>query len=53
MAAGIISLSALSAFIHLGFGLGGEFLLLLNGLGFVGLLILLVAPIVFLAAQGQ
>ena len=48
---GVVSLTALSAFIHLGFGLRGETLLLLNGLGYLALLALLTVPI--LAAQRQ
>ncbi|MEM7116225.1 MAG: hypothetical protein AAF614_27560 [Chloroflexota bacterium] len=48
---GIISLTAFSGFIHIGFGLRGDTLLLLNGLGYLGLLALLILP--FLAAQRQ
>lgn len=50
---GVVGLTVLSAFIHLGFGLRGDLLLLLNGLGYIGLLALLVAPIAFLAAYQQ
>ena len=50
---GIVGLTALSAFIHLGFGLRGDTLLLLNGLGYIGLLALLVAPVAFLAGYQQ
>ena len=50
---GVVGLTALSAFIHLGFGLRGDLLLLLNGLGYVGLLGLLVVPLAFLMAQRQ
>ena len=50
---GVVGLTVLSAFIHLGLGLRGDFLLLLNGLGYIGLLALLVAPIAFLAGYQQ
>ena len=43
----------LTGFLHLGIGLGGDLLLLLNGLGFIGLGVLLVFPIQPLLAKHQ
>ena len=48
---GIIFLSGLTGFLHLGIGLGGDLLLLLNGLGFIGLGVLLAVPISLLSAK--
>ena len=48
---GIMSMGALAAFIHLGFGLRGDILLLLNGLGYLSLLILSIWPTAALIAQ--
>ena len=48
---GIIVLTGLSAFIHLGLGIRGDFLLLLNGLGYLGLIAGLILPIAIIIAQ--
>ena len=48
---GIILLAASSGFIHLGLGLSGDFLLLLNGLGYLGLIGGLILPIAMIISH--
>lgn len=48
---GIVGLNSLSAFIHIGVGMRGELLLLLNGLGYLGILMGLILPIRLFATQ--
>lgn len=48
---GLIGLGSMTAFLHLGIGLRGRGLLLLNGLGYVGLIYALLLPISFLVAR--
>ena len=47
----LIGLGSMTAFLHLGIGLRGRGLLLLNGLGYVGLIYALLLPISFLVAR--
>ncbi len=47
----LIGLGSMTAFLHLGIGLRGRGLLLLNGLGYVGLIYALLLPIFFLVAR--
>lgn len=48
---GLIGLGSMTAFLHLGLGLRGRGLMLLNGLGYVGLIYALLLPISFLVAK--
>ena len=50
---GIAGFTALSGFVHLGLGVRGDFLLLLNGLGFLVLLTILFLPIRLLQEKQQ
>ena len=47
----LIALGSMTAFLHLGIGLRGRGLLLMNGLGYVGLIYALLLPISYLVAK--
>lgn len=47
----LIVLGSMTAFLHLGIGLRGKGLLLLNGLGYIGLIYALLLPISFLVSK--
>lgn len=49
----IIALGSMTAFLHLGIGLRGKMLLLLNGLGYVGLVYAFFLPVSILVAKRQ
>jgi hypothetical protein len=50
---GILVLGSFAAFVHLGLGFRGDALLVLNGLGYLGIVGLLAIPIPFLQQQRQ